>query len=56
MKPRKWSNEIKAWADGAELEWKWWFMNKWLPFNDSSCIHLFVDQEMGFEFRIKKDQ
>ena len=22
MKPHKWSKEIKAWADGAEIEWK----------------------------------
>ena len=21
MKPRKWAKEIKAWADGAEIEW-----------------------------------
>ena len=29
MKPHKWAKEIKAWADGAEIEWR---------FNSSSCI------------------
>ena len=23
MKPHKWAKEIKAWADGAEIEWKY---------------------------------
>jgi hypothetical protein len=56
MIPRRWCNEIIAWANGADLEWKWEFMDAWLPFNDHSHIHLFADQEKNFEFRIKKDQ
>ena len=55
MIPRRWSNEITAWANGADLEWRWQFMVEWLPFDDSH-IYLFADQEKNFEFRIKKDQ
>lgn len=32
MKPHKWAKEIKAWADGAEIEYKdgrsWWDVNE----------------------------
>jgi hypothetical protein len=55
MTPHKWKNEITAWANGANLEWKWGFMNTWLLFDESSSIHFFVEHE-GKEFRIKKDQ
>jgi hypothetical protein len=55
MTPHKWKNEIAAWANGANLEWKWGFMDTWLLFDEASCIHFFVEHE-GKEFRVKKEQ
>ena len=58
MKPHKWAKEIKAWADGAEIEsrhfdgdenlwseWKFWSNNKGVTVN-------FLINE-GIEYRIK---
>jgi hypothetical protein len=47
MKQHKWHKEIKAWADGAEIELrfrdeKWETLNDFLPFNDKD-----------YKFRIK---
>ena len=47
MKQHKWHKEIKAWADGAEIEAKWWKDKSW-----------FVDDnpdwsEENIEYRIK---
>ena len=49
MKPHKWAREIKAWADGAEIEYKKIGTDKWyqekedFPYWDS----------IAFEYRIK---
>ena len=29
MKPHKWAKEIKAWADGAEIEFRFYSEGKW---------------------------
>ena len=47
MKPHKWAKEIKAWADGAEIEFK---------SIDGEWIDIDVDSEWEsdeFKFRIK---
>jgi hypothetical protein len=54
MHPHKWKHEITAWANGAVLEWKWWFMDTWLVFDETSCIHFFIEYE-GKEFRVKDE-
>lgn len=46
MKPHKWAKEIKAWADGAEIEWRATGA-VWMP-----CPINFTWQE-DLEYRIK---
>ena len=48
MKPRKWAAEIKAWADGNELEWRQGEKDIWHPEAGSPvfCSEL-------YEFRVK---
>jgi len=38
MTIRKWDAEIRAWLDGAELEWFSEFQNKWCMGNDFNPI------------------
>ena len=48
MKPHKWAKEIKAWADGAEIEHRWqkgdWKVVIWFPSWNEDIEH---------EYRIK---
>jgi len=43
MKPHKWAKEIKAWADGAEIEWRvtdkceWKTLDKNFIWSDGDC-------------------
>ena len=43
MKPHKWVKEIKAWADGAEIEWRvtnkceWKTLDKNFIWSDGDC-------------------
>ena len=51
MKPHKWAKEIKAWADGAEIEAKF---NKWDGWSDWELQKGgFVWFEKEAEYRIK---
>jgi len=55
MKPHKWAKEIKAWADGAEIEWRWitsieGTADNWRIYQKDNELTFF---EEGVEFRIK---
>ena len=55
MKPHKWSREIKAWADGAEIEWRWNILvdgksDNWRPVRKENKLSFY---EEGIEYRIK---
>ena len=50
MKPHKHAELIKAWADGAEIEWKCKLTNNWLRFDEQDH---FWDEE--HEYRIKPE-
>ena len=50
MKPHKHSELIKAWADGAEIEYKSKFFNIWLLFNGNKDA--WVDD---YDYRIKPE-
>jgi hypothetical protein len=45
MRPHKWAKEIKAWADGAEIEFQSWSGN-WLP-------TITPDWGNNYDYRIK---
>ena len=47
MKPHKWHKEIKAWADGAEIEFKELGKQEWNDDDDPEWC------DPSFEFRIK---
>ena len=47
MKQHKWHKEIKAWADGAEIQFKYHYENEWVD----EDIPDWSDVEL--EFRIK---
>jgi hypothetical protein len=49
MKPHKWAKEIKAWADGAEIEYRKIGTEKWL---DEKEDFPYWDSVI-FEYRIK---
>ena len=48
MKPHKHAELIKAWADGAEIEWKHKFTNNWVRFDEQD--HFWSE---AYEYRIK---
>lgn len=55
MSKHKWHKEIKAWADGAEIEWRWAVLidgkyDNWRPFCKENKLSFF---EEGIEYRIK---
>lgn len=55
MKQHKWHKEIKAWADGVEIEWRWAMLidgkyDNWRPFCKENKLSFF---EEGIEYRIK---
>lgn len=50
MKPHKWANEIKHWADGGEVQWKATVtMDEWVDVGDRSPMW----HRHDVEFRIK---
>ena len=49
MKPHKWAKEIKAWADGAEIEYR----NNDRKMCWTDCKALGWDCASGYEYRIK---
>ena len=49
MKQHKWHKEIKAWADGAEIEYK----NNSRKMCWTRCESPVFDTEAGYEYRIK---
>ena len=52
MKPHKWAKEIKAWADGAEIEWKYIHEKSKFAWHNSDVVAEDFDQE-DLQFRIK---
>ena len=44
MKPHKWAKEIKAWADGAEIQ---------IKRNNSWCTESWPSFDVNYEYRIK---
>jgi hypothetical protein len=48
-KPHKWAKEIKAWADGAEIEYK----NNSRKMCWTKCESPVFDTEAEYEYRIK---
>ena len=52
MKPHKWAKEIKAWADGAEIEHRWFreYASDWSEWSDFEGDWVSFD---GIEYRIK---
>jgi hypothetical protein len=53
MKPHKWAKEIKAWADGAEIESR--FKDKVTGWTEWDCMGeiLAFSEDDWWEFRIK---
>jgi hypothetical protein len=47
MKPHKWAKEIKAWADGAEIESKNIATGEWVE------VDPYWDEDDEYEYRIK---
>jgi hypothetical protein len=45
----KWHKEIKAWADGEEIEWRYFDTDSWMP----NCNNNPVWHNDEYEFRIK---
>lgn len=50
MKQHKWHKEIKAWADGAEIEQKQITVNKWVEFDGDWLV------SDCWEYRIKPQE
>ena len=50
MAQHKWHKEIKAWADGAEIEYKYCRVNEWRDIEEPHEPQWNMD---GFEYRIK---
>jgi hypothetical protein len=54
MKPHKWAKEIKAWADGAEIEVKNSMdINEWIPCEQPNWSEGFTEERDCIEYRIK---
>ena len=55
MKPHKWAKEIKAWADGAEIEFRWKDQHKqeWSKWEDCKETQFYY---FDYEFRIKPQE
>ena len=51
-KPHKWAKEIKAWADGAEIQFRIIGQDNWYDFNDDD-VFVSVFDNGAKEFRIK---
>ena len=51
MKPHKWAKEIKAWADGAEIEQRLYKSDGWTKWEIPAYTPTFYTD--GAEFRIK---
>jgi len=51
MKPHKWAKEIKAWADGAEIEARYEKANGWTDWKLEEGGFIFYQK--GAEYRIK---
>lgn len=52
MAQHKWHKEIKAWADGAEIEWKYTHEKSKFAWHNSDVVAEDFDQE-DLQFRIK---
>ena len=50
MTQHKWHKEIKAWADGAKIEYKYHKVNEWRGIDEPHEPQWNMD---GFEYRIK---
>jgi len=52
MKPHKWEKEIKHWADGGEIEWRWkdQYKKEWNEWQLCTEPHFYY---FNYEFRIK---
>ena len=54
MKQHKWHKEIKAWADGAEIEVKNSMdTNEWIPCEHPNWSEGFTEERNCIEYRIK---
>lgn len=54
MKPRKWAAEIKAWADGAEIQFRHDPLEKWQDYNPEWKENITPSwHQEGLEFRVK---
>ena len=51
MKPHKWAKEIKLWADGAEVEFRYLHEGKWSEWEFESVPIWTVGEE--YQYRIK---
>jgi hypothetical protein len=49
MAQHKWHDEIVAWAKGAEIEWRYFDTDSWMP----NCNNNPVWHNDEYEFRIK---
>ena len=49
MKPHKWAKEIKAWADGAEIQW----VHSAEPIGEWKTAHMPNWNDDNYEYRIK---
>ena len=52
MKPHKWAKEIKAWADGAEIEYRWKDQHK-KEWSEWEICYEPKFYYFNYEFRIK---
>ena len=55
MEQHKWHKEIKAWADGAEIEWRWLpsidgTTDNWRLYQQGNSLTFFQE---GVQYRIK---
>ena len=54
MKPHKHAELIKAWADGAEIEYRIYSVDSWTDWKD--CVEPTWITDWDFEYRIKPEQ
>ena len=56
MKPHKHAELIKAWADGADVQYRWkhWHANEWEEWRDLIFLGDFNDA-INFEYRLKPE-
>ena len=51
MKPHKWAKEIKAWADGAEIETRYVSNDGWTNWDETIEPKWYIEDDI--EYRIK---